>query len=129
MDIVIEEPDNKLAYKDMKDSKYYTATFSFLIVVVILACIVPNVDIIFDLLSLVAINAICFFFPAFFYLFGVRKRSAKEELAGMKGFKAKRNMVLEICAYVTVALGVGSFVMGSVDTYNVIKEAIEMPSK
>lgn len=82
-------------------------------------------DIIFDLLSLVAINAICFFFPAFFYLFGVKKKVAKEEdLASAKGFKTKRNKCLEICAYLTVLAGVGSFVMGSVDTYNVIKDAI-----
>lgn len=125
-----EEPDNKLAYKDMKDSSYYTATFAFLIVVVVLACIVPNVDIIFDLLSLFAINAICFFFPSSFYLFGVWKKAAREEdLASAKGFKTKRNTVLEICAYLTVAAGVGSFVLGGIDTYNVIKEAIQVAEK
>ena len=110
--------DQKLAYKEMRDLYYYLGTSIYFLLIVSMACILPNVEIVLDILVTVAINCICFFFPATFYLCGVRKNQQRQ------GFQAKRNKWLEISAYATFVGGVISFSMGTLDTYNVIKAAI-----
>ena len=70
-----EEPvlSNKLAYKDMKDLYYYSASILSLAAICFLACVVPNVSIVFNLVSIVSCNCTSFFFPSIFYITAAKR--------------------------------------------------------
>ena len=64
---------NKLAYKDMKDIYYYSASILSLATICFLACVVPNVSIVFNLVSIVSCNCTSFFFPSIFYITAAKR--------------------------------------------------------
>lgn len=62
-----------LAYKDMKDCYYYTASILCLASICFLACVVPNVSIVFNLISIISCNCTSFFFPSIFYITAAKR--------------------------------------------------------
>lgn len=64
---------NKLAYKDMKDVYYWSASLISLAIVCFLAIEVPNVAIVFNLVSIVSCNCTSFFFPSIFYISAAKR--------------------------------------------------------
>ena len=76
-----EEPEisNKLAYKDMKDLYYYSSSILCLATICFLACVVPNVAIVFNLVSIVSCNCTSFFFPSLFYITAAKRYYASRE--------------------------------------------------
>ena len=116
----------KLAYKDMNDCYYYFATISYQVVVVFAACAIPHVDIVFNLVEVLCVNCISFFFPATFYLLAASKKQKKEEAQKLiqKDDFEPRNRTLEACAYVTFILGLIAFVLGGIDNIQELKALI-----
>lgn len=63
-----EEDDGKLAYLDMKNSYYYGATLGFFAVILLGACVIPDVDVIFEFAGAICVNNLSFIFPGLFYI-------------------------------------------------------------
>lgn len=57
-----------MAYKDMKDSYYYTATILLFLFEAALAIAIPDVEIVFNFVSAIAVSCLGFLFPAAFFL-------------------------------------------------------------
>ena len=116
----------KLAYKDMNDCFYYFATIAYQALVVFAACSIPHVDIVFNLVEVLCINCICFFFPAIFYILAANKKQKRDASKSIlsKAGDEPRNKTLEICSYITFILGVIAFVLGGIDYYNSVIELI-----
>ena len=74
-----QEISNKLAYKDMKDIYYYSSSILCLATTCFLACVVPNVSIVFNLVSIVSCNCTSFFFPSLFYITAAKRYYASRE--------------------------------------------------
>ena len=64
---------NRMAYMDMKNSLYYGGTLGYYAVVLIGACLINSVTIVFDFVAAFAASAIAFGFPGLFYLYGIKK--------------------------------------------------------
>lgn len=112
--------ETKLEYKEMNDCYYYFATIGFQAVVVFAACSIPHVDIVFNLVEVICVNCICFFFPALFYLIAAHKKQVRNEnqrLLGKSINDIPRNKTLEWCSYITFILGVIAFTLGAIDNY------------
>ena len=52
----------------MADSTYFLATITLYCLTVLLACIIPDVDVIFEFVATISVNCLSFIFPAVFYL-------------------------------------------------------------
>ena len=112
----------------MNNYYYYIATILYQVIVVFSACAIPNVDILFNLVSVICVNCISFFFPATFYIMASkRNRQNKEKLLTNNNDEEDlRNKTLEACAFTTFILGLIAFVLGSIDNYQEIAKIIEM---
>jgi hypothetical protein len=63
----LDEPPSQ-EQAEMADSLYYLATISYYGLAVFGACVIPDVDIIFEFVAAVCINCLTFIFPSVFYL-------------------------------------------------------------
>lgn len=90
----------------MKDAYYYSATIFSLALTCFFACVVPNVSIVFNLVSIVSCNCTSFFFPTCFYIFGAKKYYASKNglLENNKNF-IPYNKCLMGTAYFQFVLG------------------------
>lgn len=57
----------------MPDWIYYIATVSLYALTVLLACVIPNVDIIFEFVATLSVNFLGFVFPSVFYIMAKNK--------------------------------------------------------
>ena len=101
----------------MNNYYYYIATILYQVIVVFSACAIPNVDILFNLVSVICTNCISFFFPATFYIIATRKYRHNKQKLLTNDEEDLTNKTLETCAFATFILGVIAFVLGSIDNY------------
>ena len=109
---------NGLAYKDMSDVLYYSATIIYFLLQVAGSCFIPSVDIIFEFVGVICVNCMSFIFPSILYLTATKRYHANR-VTILKSFNSmteaaliKRNKCLEICAYVQLVLGIICFFAG-----------------
>lgn len=113
-----QEQQNGLAYKDMSDFLYFTATIIFFVLQVAGSCFIPSVDLIFEFVGVICVNCMSFLFPSIFYLTASKKYHANR-INTLKSFNStsdwgviKRNKCLEMSSYVHIVLGVICFFAG-----------------
>ena len=87
----------------MPDSIYYLSTISLYSLTVLLACIIPDVDVIFEFVATISVNCLAFIFPAVFYLMAKHKYRNQHD---------KVSVHLVRCAYLQLAMGILAFVAG-----------------
>ena len=93
-----------MAYKDMKDSYYYTATILLFLFEAALAIAIPDVEIVFNFVSAIAVSCLGFLFPAAFFLGAERQFKIDEELR-------QKNKYHRIMAYIHLVLGIVIFLL------------------
>lgn len=74
----------------MPDSTYFIATITLYCLTVLLACIIPDVDVIFEFVATISVNCLSFIFPSVFYLMAKNKYESKFD---------KVSQYLVICSY------------------------------
>jgi len=107
----VGEPMDGLAYKDMKDSYYYSSTIIYYALIIVGSCLIPSVDEIFEFVGVICVNCLAFMFPSTFYLTAV-KRYHKNNSALLNPAVTKRNKCLEATAYFQIAFGIVVFCAG-----------------
>ena len=103
LETVPAEEANRMAYKDMKMSYYLTATLSFYAVIIAGSIAIPDIALVFDFASAIAVSAIGYFFPGYFYPLAIRKFGVQ------RTWKVKRNICI---SYVFLVLGSINFCLG-----------------
>lgn len=88
----------------MKSLYYYTVTFIFYVIIIIGAIFIPNVDVIFEFIGIISVNAISFLIPGVFYITASRRHEAKGH---------KRNTCLVVTAYFQLLGGIIYFFLGA----------------
>ena len=101
-DVPAEEA-NRMAYKDMNNFYYVTATLIFYAIIVIGAILIKDIAIVFDFAGAIAVSAIAFFFPATFYPIAIKKYNIE------RTWKVKRNICI---SYTFIVLGFINFSLG-----------------
>ena len=99
---IAEEMD--LGYKNMKDSHYYTATILLFLFEAGLAIAIPDVEIVFNFVSAIAVSCLGFLFPAVFFLAAERKFNVEPEVL-------QKNKYHRVMAWVHMALGIIIFLL------------------
>ena len=85
----IDDDGNGLAYKDINVYAYYAVTLLLYFLIVLMGSTLPSVDIVFDFLGCVTVDAIGFVMPAVFYLKG-REIYAKNIQSGEGPYEVSR---------------------------------------
>lgn len=93
-----------LAYKDMKDCHYYSATIFLFLFEAGMAIAIPDVEIMFNFVSAIAASCLGFLFPAVFFLGAERQFQVDEETK-------KRNSYHRVMAYFHLVLGIFIFIV------------------
>lgn len=107
--------EQTLAYKDMKDLYYYSATLIYFIAAILGACFIPEIDIIFEFIASITVNFMGFILPSMFYIKAdSMQRKKRENLVGQHNDEQpyQTNKVLLASAYLQLLLGLGAFVVG-----------------
>ena len=113
-----------LAYKDMKAAYYYGATLTYFGLTILGACAIPDVDIVFEFIGTICVNALTFIFPTLFYLVAKRKFADRirtlnkftDDPAPQSGSSCwsflDDDTFLTICCYANFTLGCVAFIAG-----------------
>ena len=103
-----------MAYKDMNNCYYLIATLSFYGIILMGSIAIPDISIVFEFASAIAVSAIGYFFPGYFYPLAIKKFNVE------KTYKVKRNICL---SYLFLVVGFINFSLGMfVAVYNIIEE-------
>ena len=90
-----------MAYKDMKDSQYYTSTILLFILEATCAILIQDVTTVFGLLGAVAVTCLGFFFPGLFYIFSERRFGRQSSAVSKRVLNYRYSL-----AWVHVVIGV-----------------------
>lgn len=102
----------------MNNLYYYGATIVYFGIIVFGACIIPNVDVIFEFAGAICVNNLSFIFPGLFYITANKKFAMNRERGDLikshnnPDAPPPSNMVLVVTAYMQVFLGVTALVLG-----------------
>lgn len=108
MTAVDQTKANRLAYKDMATWQYVLGTLSLYAVIIVGAIEIYDISTIFDFAAAIAISALAFVFPGWFYLQAEKK------------FKTTKDATFRCSAYFFLCLGLFNFILGmSVNIYNI----------
>lgn len=100
-----------MAYKEMKTIYYLIVTLIFYAIIVVGSIFILDITTIFDFASAIAVTAIAFLFPGWFYLLAVKEY----------GEKVPEHKKLKCYAYMFLVLTVLNFVLGMYSSiYSVI---------
>ena len=126
-----------LAYKDMKALYYYSGTLIYFGLTILGSCVIPDVDIVFEFIGTICVNALTFIFPTMFYLMAKRKFKDRipilnkfiddEQSSGMRRSNCwsflDDEKFLTICCYINFSIGCVAFVAGMTNNiYGIIDE-------
>ena len=87
----------------MSDCIYYTASVTLYGLSVFGACVIPDVDVIFEFVASISVNCLAFIFPSVFYLMAKKKYGSQYD---------EVSTFLVICSYLQFLLGIVAFVAG-----------------
>ena len=90
----------------MKDSYYYPATFFLFVFEATLAILIPDVDIVFNFVSAIAVSCLGFLFPAVFFIWAEIRYGFGKNFALIQQNSFHRKM-----AYVHLVLGTCIFLL------------------
>ena len=84
-----QDDEEDLDYRGIKDSYYYAATVVLFLTEAGLAIAIPDVEIIFNFVSAIAISTLGFLLPAVFFLAAERKFKIDTKIKQANGFHRK----------------------------------------
>ena len=70
---VSAEEVNRMAYKDMNRTVYVSATLGFFALIVVGSIAITNISVVFNFVGALAVTAMVFWFPAFYFTQAVAK--------------------------------------------------------
>ena len=96
--------DSEMAYKDMKNLYYYTATLLLFLAETFFAIFIPDIDVVFNFVSAFSVSCLGFFFPAVFFIWSEKKYGNNQEVL-------QRNKIHRIMAWFHLFFGTFIFLL------------------
>ena len=104
----------RLAYKEMKSVYYYGCTIGMYALCLVGALTIPNITLIFDLVSGIAISCIAFFVPATLYLM----LEERYQRGILREEEVKKQKMYRALSWFYLFLGLFNFTAGMISTIN-----------
>ena len=104
--------EEEMNYKNMPDLNYFLTTLVFYIIIILGACFIDNVDIIFDFMGSLGYSFLGFIFPAMAYLGAVKEQEKIRITQKDSSTVIEPSKTLIWCCYIQFILGIASVGLG-----------------